>query len=623
MQYRRAKAKWGKIIYPKGIMKMANKTLSSEKLREIINRITAISQIFFQIFLISFCLIILITGCATLTQTGIKSTQTEKEQNSLEWLMSFDEARKIAESKHKLMMLVFYGVSSKRIDDNVFASPDVIKLSKEFVCVKLGADQNELTKRYRIEQFPTVIFTDSHGGEYSRIIGYKSGSSFVNVLKDALIPIEAIYTVQINVPQKGKAIVKCEFRNIRQKSLVIYVIEKANKPTNISYNSTDGIPSLKEISDGVWQIDFITPSIKTFAIQYETSLNVLSSMDFLPTYISNINDNYGILDGHGIFISPQDFYINGKVKVQLILPDGWKAITPWYEESPSLFSADYVQEVTDAVFCIGQFQFVKKEFGEKEVFAVYCGKRNVGSDLDRRADIAMKLFSDYTTRFGNFPFKKYLAIFADKTDDGKYIHGSAHGLGFAGPMEMTPPFLYQFTAHEIFHVWNGGVINQKSQYEVWFKEGFTQYYGYITPYRTSIYSEDQFLDYLKSDYQEYIKVSEAGEDIALARVNERIARKEGHDQTASVRNLVMYRKGALVASLIDEEISKATNGKKSLDDLMRYMFSGYRDKNYSSDDILKSLNIVAGKDFAGFFANFVYGRTKLPLPNKLDRKSNP
>lgn len=564
------------------------------------------------VFLIFFCLIALIAGCATLSQSSLKSTETEKESN-IEWITSFNDARKLAETTNKSMMLVFYGVSSKRLDENVFTSPDIIKLSKEFICVKISSDQNELMKKYRIDQFPTFVFTDSQGGEYKRVVGYKSGSSFVSVLKEALIPIDVLYKVQVNVPQKGKAIVKCEFNNIRQKSLLMYIQEKANKPLNISYNSSDGPPSFKEIEDGIWQVEFVTSGMKTFSIQYETNLNVLSSMDFLPSYISYIGEDYGILDGHGIFITPQNLYINGKVRVQIVLPKDWKAITPWVEESPFLFNTNYIQEVTDSVFCIGDFQFVKREFGEKELFIVYCGKRNIGSELDRRADIAVKIFNDYTSRFGNFPFKKYLAIFADKTPDGKYIHGSAHGLGFAGPMEMVPPFLYQFIAHEIFHVWNGGIINQKSYYEVWFKEGVTQYYGYITPYRAGIYSEEQFYGYLSSDYQEYIKIYESGDDIALARVNEQIARKEGHYQADSIRNLIMYRKGALVAWLMDKEINKATNGEKNLDDLIRYMLSFYRDKNYSSDDILKSLNAITNQDWSGFFANFVYGRTKLPF----------
>jgi len=544
------------------------------------------------------------------------NVQSTKESSKIEWQASFKDASANAIAKNKSMMLVFYGISSKRLDDNVFSSPDVIKLAKEFVCLKLGSDQNDLTKRYKVFEFPTVLFTDAQGGEYDRVVGYKSGTSFVSVLKKALILVDAEYNVQIVSSEQGKATVKCVFNNIRQKSLIFYLQEKSNKPSSISYGSTDGRPNLKELADGVWQMDFSTPLIKTATIQYEVNLNVLSAMDFYPAYISYVGEEYGILDGHGLFLSPQDFYVNGKIRVQLSLPDGWKVITPWEEESPLLFSAKYIQDVTDSVFCIGKFQSVKRNIGEKKVYAVHPGSKDIGSELDRKADTVAIIFKDYINRFGDFPFKKYIAIFAEKTADGKYIHGSAHGVGFAGPIDMSLTYTTQFIAHEIFHIWNGRVINQKSQYEVWFKEGFTQYYGYLTPYRTGLYNEGVFVSYLRNDYQEYIKRYEAGEDIALARVNEGVARKEGHDQEASNRNLTMYRKGALIASLVDDRIRESTGGKKNIDDLMRYMFLEYHDKEYSSDDVQKALNAVTGQDFAGFFSDFIYGRTKLPPTEK-------
>jgi predicted metalloprotease with PDZ domain len=284
-----------------------------------------------------------------------------------------------------------------------------------------------------------------------------------------------------------------------------------------------------------------------------------------------------------------------------------------------VFSANYIQDVVDTVFCIGQFQYVKREIKGKEVYAVYCGTGNIGSELDRKADMIAKLFDDYMSRFGDFPFKKYIAIYAEHTPDNKFIHGTAHGSGFAGPIEMPLAYTIQFTAHEIFHIWNGRILSQKSPYEVWFKEGFTQYYGYITPYRAGLYGKEQFIYYLKDDYQNYIQNYKASEDIALARVNEGTARQEGYNQAESISNFIMYRKGALVASLVDDEIRKATNGEKNIDDLIRQMLVEYRDKAYSSDDVLKSLNMLTGKDFTKFFSDYIYGRAKLPLAKELSQ----
>ena len=274
------------------------------------------------------------------------------------------------------------------------------------------------------------------------------------------------------------------------------------------------------------------------------------------------------------------------------------------------FAADSVEEVVDSVFCIGEFQFAERHLGEHEIYAVYCGVKKGRSGLEQKADEAVQIFKDYVMRFGDFPFKRYLAVFTGATPDGKYITGSsAHVVGFSGPVNVG----YSFVAHEIFHVWNGGIINQKSDYEGWFKEGFTQYYGYLTPYRVGFYSKERFLWHLKRDYEGYLKRYGTKDDMALTRVKEELARKEGHDQPESARLWIMYYKGALVASLMDDEIKKRTDDLKSLDDLMYHMFHKFRKEKYSSEDVLEALNTVTGQDFTEFFSSFVYGTRKLPM----------
>jgi predicted metalloprotease with PDZ domain len=310
----------------------------------------------------------------------------------------------------------------------------------------------------------------------------------------------------------------------------------------------------------------------------------------------------------------------GKIQVNLALPPGWGAITPWdvehadslfdVEHAASLFRADFLEEVVGSVFCIGQFQFAKRQLGEHEIYAIHSGAKEGKPDLERKVDEIVRVLKDYVMRFGDFRPKRYLAVFTEPTPGREYIHGSAHSVGFAGPVNVDYTF-------EIFHVWNGGIINQKSDYEGWFKEGFTQYYGYLTPYRVGLYSEERFLQHLKKDYEGYLKRYGTGDDMALTRVKEQLARKEGHHQPESARLWIMYYKGALVASRMDDEIKRRTGGIKSLDDLMYYMFHKFGDERYSSEDVLEALNAVTGRDFTGFFSNFVYGTAKLPMDGSI------
>ena len=564
----------------------------------------------------------ILAGCALLTQMEVESEPGATGPAKIEWYESFEDAVEAARAQSKPMMIVLYGVSSRRLDERVFSDSDVIKLAQKFVCLRAGAGDAKLNKRYIVEDFPTIVFADSQGGEYDRVIGYKSPQSFVRVLEAAMIPLEAEYNVQIRLSQPRSAVVECVFRNVRGRSLALVLQERNAGITNLSYKSTDGQPGWEEFDENVWIMRFNTYAMKTVTIEYEVGLNVGSRMSYLPEYVSYVGDDYGVLDGHALFLAPQDLYMVNKIVIHLNLPTDWDAIVPWNKSGDSSFTADNMEDVLDSAFCIGKFQFAKRQMEEHEIYVVFCSSEVSSNYLEKMADKVVQIFRHYVTRFGDFPSKRYLAIFVGPDSERRHIiHGSAHRVGFAGPVNVDDSFI----AHEIFHVWNGDVITQESEYEVWFKEGFTQYYGYLTPYRVGIYSKERFLGYLRRDYDEYLNRYEEGKDMALTMIKEKLARKEGHEQLENVRSWTMYHKGALVASLMDIEIRKLTYDSKTLDDLMYYMFHNFRDKRYSSEDVLKALNTVTGKDFTRFFSDFVYGRAKLPVEatSELETSPNP
>ena len=549
-------------------------------------------------------------SCALLTQTSEVQQTSKLSADGIDWQESFESAVKVARAKKSPMMLVFYGVSSKRLDRNAFSDPEVIELAQQFVSLKIGANQGDLTQKYIIQEFPTIIFADSQGGEYDRFEGYKSRSSFVSMFEKALVPVEAEYSLRVDSSRPGLARVKCVFRNVRQDSLVLRLRVKHAEISNVLYDSEDDRPSWEERENNIWIMRFTKPGMKTIIVEYDVELNVSSRISHKPEYTSYMGDDYGILDGHALFLMPLGLHTTGEVKVNLGLPAGWRSITPWDAIGHSSFMADSIDEVVDSVFCIGRFQSAKGLLGEHEIYAIFSGAEGNNLDLEKKASNMVEIFRDYVMRFGDFPFKRYLGVFAGPAADGNNMHSSAHGTGFIGPMYVD----YSFVAHEAFHVWNGGITMQKSDYEVWFKEGFTQYYGYLTPYRTGIYSKERFLQYLRRDYGAYLQKYGTDDDMPLTRVKEKTARKEGQEQVSSAKVWIMYHKSALVASLMDNEIRKRTDGRKSLDDVMYHMFHEFREQRYSSEDVLEALNTVTQQDFSQFFSTYVYGRAKLPPP---------
>ena len=62
--------------------------------------------------------------------------------------------------------------------------------------------------------------------------------------------------------------------------------------------------------------------------------------------------------------------------------------------------------------------------------------------------------------------------------------------------------------------------------------------------------------------------------------------------------------------LLDLEIRKRSNGAKSLDDVMRYLYAEFfkKDRNYSPADFQKACELMAGSSLEDFFNRFVRGR---------------
>jgi predicted metalloprotease with PDZ domain len=65
-----------------------------------------------------------------------------------------------------------------------------------------------------------------------------------------------------------------------------------------------------------------------------------------------------------------------------------------------------------------------------------------------------------------------------------------------------------------------------------------------------------------------------------------------------------YTKGALVALLLDLDIRRRTNGAKSLDDVMRWLYTTYaeRGRGYPENGMQLAVEAVVGVSYADFFA---------------------
>jgi thiol-disulfide isomerase/thioredoxin len=106
----------------------------------------------------------------------------------------------LAKENHKPLLIDFYGIwcpPCNQLNEMVFNTAEFSKASKNYILLKLDADQPEswaLKSKYKIKGYPTVVFADENAGELTRLVGAREKTFFVGemnrILKDKLKSFE-------------------------------------------------------------------------------------------------------------------------------------------------------------------------------------------------------------------------------------------------------------------------------------------------------------------------------------------------------------------------------------------------------------------------------------------------
>jgi predicted metalloprotease with PDZ domain len=184
--------------------------------------------------------------------------------------------------------------------------------------------------------------------------------------------------------------------------------------------------------------------------------------------------------------------------------------------------------------------------------------------------------------------------------------------------------LIDSVAHEFFHSWNVKRIRPKTlepfnfedadmSGELWFAEGFTQYYGPLALKRAGIENMDRFVRSLGGTVNQVLTAPgrEVFNVIDMSRRAPFVDAATSLDPVNTANTFISYYTyGDAIALGIDLAIREQFPGK-SLDDWMRAMWKAHpdTDKPYTLDDLERTLAEVTSKDFAaGVFTRHIYGK---------------
>jgi len=185
--------------------------------------------------------------------------------------------------------------------------------------------------------------------------------------------------------------------------------------------------------------------------------------------------------------------------------------------------------------------------------------------------------------FGRAPYREYTFMFEDGAYGGGLEHRNSVTLGAQSEeLARNPNAVIQETAHEFVHTWNLMAIRpveyrdidyrtQPPVTSLWFSEGLTMYYADLLLRRAGIPLRDStrtaHLERLIGTYLSnpaYARFS--AESISQVAYN--VQPGELGDYSAST-----HLQGELIGTMLDLIIRNNTNGQRSMDDVMRLLFS--------------------------------------------------
>src|SRR5882724_5056517 len=202
------------------------------------------------------------------------------------------------------------------------------------------------------------------------------------------------------------------------------------------------------------------------------------------------------------------------------------------------------------------------------------------------------------------------------------------------PGALADPGMYEEAldaiAHEFFHVWNvkrlrpielgpWDFTRPANTRGLWIAEGITNYYGHLMQRRAGLWADAKLL----STFSQQITDVENAPGSRLMSAEESslsapFIDDAVHAQQTNLANtsISYYAKGESLGVVLDLLIRGKTNGKASLDDVMRRMYdeiylqspnaSYYlRGRGYRNEDFEASVSQVAGTDMSDFFKRYV------------------
>jgi predicted metalloprotease with PDZ domain len=371
-----------------------------------------------------------------------------------------------------------------------------------------------------------------------------------------------------------------------------------------------------KVNKNTWRVK--TGGARQWRATYRVYANELS------VRTSELNSDHAFWNNAALLMYP-DGQIEHPSTLRINPAPGWKIATglPALDGQPNAFRAENFDVLYDSPVECSNFKQIDFQVRGVPHRIVIDGDGNY--DQKRMLAGVQKIVETEVSLFGDIPYHDYTFILHLRANTGGGLeHLNSTALGFRRANFATEEGYRSFwslVAHEFFHLWNvkrirpdalGPFDYTKENYtrSLWVAEGITDYYGQLTPRRAGLISEQTYLDQLAKRIQDFEHTPGREKMSAEESSFDSWIKLYRPDENSINSQVSYYDKGELLGLLLDLDIRRRTHGAKSLDDVMRYLYTDFYQKgrNYTPADMQKACELMAGASLDQFFSRYVRGR---------------
>jgi len=347
-----------------------------------------------------------------------------------------------------------------------------------------------------------------------------------------------------------------------------------------------------------------------------------------------VGPDLAVLNGAPTFITLADT-VTRPHEVTFLLPATWPrsitALPPAPGGAPHHYTASSYDELVDSPVVIGDV--VVHEFDAGGVRHVLADAGALPAAYDGAMAAAnLERIARATGRFWGFlPYDRYVFLNVFRQGGGGLEHAASTLLTSSANMSGGGNAGWlSFVAHEYFHAINVKRLRPVElgpfDYErppatasLWIAEGLTSYYGNLLTARAGLTTTQQYLASLSNAIRSL--QSSPGRLLQTLEQSSLGIFATGGSGVGGDRNATVsyYVKGEVVGWLLDARIRRATNGERSLDDVMRLAYRRFGGAHgYTNAQFEATAAEVAGTDLAGFFQRALRSTEDLDFSEALD-----